>query len=207
MASTRHKHVLVTKLKGAGQQALKNGLNEVEVREVLLNAVTSHQDIDNSSFSLKRKKIILYSVIFAAFAIIATSYYQTWDPRCIIANNLLMLELARPAVSCDVCKDMQQVATVDGETFSKEQFLANYAYNGIPLLVKGGARNWTALTTFNFNYLRDLYQETEGALDAVQNDCQFFPYKSDFLTLAQVFEMSEARSRIDPGEKQWYVGW
>lgn len=129
------------------------------------------------------------------------------DPRCLIGNNMVILELARPAVSCDLCKDLQEVPTVDGATFTKEEFLKGFAYNGIPLLVKGGAQNWTALDTFSFEYLKDLYEETEGALEAVEDDCQFFAYKTDFGSMAEVFNMSKARSEFREGEKQWYVGW
>lgn len=190
---------LIAKLRAVGQQALDDGFNKADVKELLLNSVPNP--------SQKRNNMLFYSVVTVMVACLVGGSIATWDPRCIVANNLLLMELSRPGVSCDVCKNISRVPTVDGDTFSKEEFLRDYAYNGIPLLVKGGAKNWTALTTFNFNYLKDLFEQTEGALEAVEFDCQFFPYKTSFLTLAEVFNMSAARSRIDEGEQQWYVGW
>ena len=119
----------------------------------------------------------------------------------------MVLELARPAVSCEVCKDLDSVPTVDGDKLDRKLFMEKYAYSGIPLLVKGGARNWTALDTFNFDYLRDLFQQTDGALEAVERDCQFFPYKTEFMSMEEVFDMPRARSQFKEGEKLWYVGW
>lgn len=186
------------KLKALYESNKKKGLKDTDWNKLIL--ATSHH-------LAWRRKLVMYSVFAGFIALVIGAMFGTMDPRCIVGNNLILLELARPAVTCDVCRSLESVPTVDGDTFTKEQFLQNYAYNGIPLLVKGGARNWTALNTFSFPYLKDLFENTDGALEAVEHDCQFFPYKTDFLNMAEVFNMSEARSRLEPGEKQWYVGW
>ena len=213
MASSKTKENLLNEFRTIRQLAVVDGLSDKAVKDLFVNSVTTSLLKEQSSTAKcsaekhEKRGYVYYSVIVAVLAVVAFLYYQTMDPRCAISSNLLLLELARPAVSCDVCKDMKQVPTVDGDTFTKEKFLKDYAYNGIPLLIKGGAKNWTALDTFSFNYLKELYEQTDGALEAVEFDCQFFPYKTSFLTLAEVFNMSEARSRIAEGEKQWYVGW
>lgn len=166
-------------------------------------------NVDSHDNPRKRnsKRFILFPIIISIIGVLAYASYEEWDPKCIVSNNLFLIELSRPSVSCDVCQDFEQVPTVDGDSFTKEDFIKNFAYNGAPLLVKGGARNWTALSTFSFQYLKDLFENTEGALEAVEHDCQFFRYNTEFLNMADVFRMPEARSKFLPGEKQWYVGW
>ena len=207
MGSSATQKRLISKINSVYQKALDDGFTDAKVLEILLASNLKKHAENDASMRRTRSRFFCCSVSVAVIAMMATTYYMTLDPRCIIANNLVLQELARPAVSCDVCKDMFQVPTVNGDTFTREEFLKDYAYNGIPLLVKGGANNWTALQVFSYNYLKDLFVNTEGALEAVEFDCQFFPYKTKFLTLAEVFAMSEARSRIDEGEEQWYVGW
>lgn len=44
-------------------------------------------------------------------------------------------------------------------------------------------------------------------MDSVHEDCQFLNFKSNFITLRDVFDMSEERVKFKAGEKPWYVGW
>lgn len=202
---TSNAEKLTDLLKKVHKKAHTAGLSNNEIKKLLvqsMQSLTSKKSSDQNA-----RKILGYVLLATLVAALAFVWYETMDPRCIIGNNLLMLELSRPAVSCDVCKTMTDVAVVDGEEITKELFLKEYAYNGIPLLVKGGARNWTALHLFSFGYFKDLYETTQDGLESIENDCQFFPYKTDFLSMRAVFKMSEARSRIEKGEKEWYVGW
>lgn len=201
MAKKDNKDQLFSKLKSVGVQAAKEGHSHSAIADLL------HRHHDNNKTGYSKQKIICYSLVVAALSLFLYAYYDSSDPRCLISNNLLVMELARPAVSCDMCKGIDHVPTVDGDTFTKEQFLRDFAYTGVPLLVKGGAKNWTALSTFNFEYLRDLYESTEGALESIDTDCQFFPYKSEFDSMAEVFEMSEEQSKFEKGQQEWYVGW
>lgn len=195
-------------------QKFSNKLKQLRNKAVQEKAVTKedwNESVQRATLKYEKgnkgRGFLFYSLVGAVIGLYAYVQYATMDPRCIVGTNLAVMELARPAVSCDLCKDLEEVPTVDGETFTKADFLKNYAYNGIPLLVKGAAKNWTALSTFSFKYLKMLYESTEGALEAVEQDCQFFPYKTDFQSMAEVFNMSEARSEFREGERQWYVGW
>lgn len=37
--------------------------------------------------------------------------------------------------------------------------------------------------------------------------CQFFPYKTEFGTLAEALRMDERRASMEPGYVPWYIGW
>lgn len=212
----QNKERLIAELQKVSREAAKQGLSVGNIQTLMsshqhrsTNASTCSTGPDSpllNNNKLKRK-MVKYSAIIALLIAFIAAYWATSDPKCIVGNNLLLLEVSRPAVNCDMCKNIEKMPTVNGDAMTKELFLSEYAYNGVPLLVKGGARNWTALTTFSYKYFKDLFEGTEGALEAVQNDCQFFPYKTNFLTMNDVFNMSEERSRLEPGEKEWYVGW
>lgn len=60
--------------------------------------------------------------------------------------------------------------------------------------------NWTATETFSFSFFKSLY-------DGEDANCQFFPYKTEFKSLQDVFDMSASRSLLEEGTKPWYVGW
>jgi hypothetical protein len=62
--------------------------------------------------------------------------------------------------------------------------------------------NWTALESFSFEFFKELYADSTA-----QYNCQFFPYETEFTSLAQVFNMSSHRASLKLGAKPWYVGW
>lgn len=83
-----------------------------------------------------------------------------------------------------------------------------YAYSSAPIIIKNAVSHWPAVALLNYTYLKDLYLKTPGALESVHEDCQFLHFKSNFMTLDQVFAMPEARAQMSsPGEQPWYVGW
>lgn len=75
-----------------------------------------------------------------------------------------------------------------------------YAYSGRPVVVVDAAINWTATEVFSFPFFKSLYEGVDG-------NCQFFPYRTEFKSLREVFEMSADRSLLEEGTEPWYVGW
>lgn len=75
------------------------------------------------------------------------------------------------------------------------------------MIIKGAAAHWPAMHLLNFTYLKSLYNSVPGAIDYVHEECQFLHFKSNFVTLHDVFAMSEARVNNTNGEDAWYVGW
>lgn len=88
---------------------------------------------------------------------------------------------------------------------TQERFIKEYAYSGIPVLVKGGASHWPALETFSFKYFKKLYIRMKALEKFEERQCQFFSYKTNLRTLRDVFEMSKKRAALK--KDQWYIGW
>ncbi|CAB0000745.1 unnamed protein product [Nesidiocoris tenuis] len=62
-------------------------------------------------------------------------------------------------------------------------------------------KNWTAPSVFSFEFFRELYSDSTA-----QDQCQFFPYQTEFRSLWEVFQMSIERSRLTDGTDPWYIG-
>ena len=83
--------------------------------------------------------------------------------------------------------------------------MRHHAYTGIPVLIKEGAKNWSALETFSYDYFKKLYMK-KSVIEQLENeDCSFFGYKTNFGSLYQVFKMSKKRAALK--KDQWYIGW
>ncbi|XP_046993418.1 uncharacterized protein LOC124605642 [Schistocerca americana] len=124
--------------------------------------------------------------------------------RCILPNNYFVWEATRPITDCEMCKDVKEVLVFHNIT--REKF-KNYAYSSRPMLMKGAASKWPAMRTFDYHFLRDLYQRIDGAYESVEDECQILTFKTEFKTLEEVFSMPESRVKLEVGEKPWYVGW
>ncbi|GFU30016.1 uncharacterized protein NPIL_514491 [Nephila pilipes] len=115
------------------------------------------------------------------------------------------MEVTRPIANCEICKNIDSFTILENVT--KEEF-SKYAYLGHPLLVRDGCKNWTALDIFNYDFFKHLYITTEGAYRSVEEECQFFPFRTTFLSLQEVFNMTESRAKMaSKNEETWYIGW
>ena len=65
---------------------------------------------------------------------------------------------------------------------------------------------WPALKTFSYEFFADLYDSTAGAYQSVEDECQFLPFKTNFLSLQQAFHMNTERAKLRSGQP-WYIGW
>ncbi|KAK3090225.1 hypothetical protein FSP39_010199 [Pinctada imbricata] len=127
------------------------------------------------------------------------------ESRCIVDNSGFMIEIARPKTNCNMCKNLKSVPIETNIT--RDIFAEKYAYTAVPVLIKHATLDWTAMGNFSFHFFQDLYKNTKGALDKVEDECQFFPYKTEFDSLGEVFNMSDDRATFKEGEKPWYIGW
>lgn len=55
--------------------------------------------------------------------------------------------------------------------------------------------------------LKRLYEQTDGSYESFEEGCQFLSFRTDLLSLKEVFSMSDSGARNDPDEDPWYVGW
>ncbi|XP_008207611.1 uncharacterized protein LOC100119666 [Nasonia vitripennis] len=135
--------------------------------------------------------------VFLGFA--ARSQFRSLRfEKCLIEQPSFARQLFRPAEDCSICKDVQQVEKISN--VDPRDFEERYAYSGRPVVVTDAAANWTAMESFSFAFLRELYKDQEA-------NCQFFPYKTEFRSLRDVFNMSTSRALMQAGSKPWYVGW
>jgi hypothetical protein len=130
--------------------------------------------------------------------------YNMEKERCLIMGRE-SLDIARPPVDCGICigiKDVDRVSNLTPDTFEDK-----YAYSGRPVVITDGTKSWTAIKTFTFEFFKNIYAHDSPVLLNVEENCQFFPYKTTFESLGEVFNMSSDRAHMKDGSKPWYVGW
>ena len=209
---------LTTKLIGWKERCLKDGLAE----DVILAKLKQHlknRNVDTGKLRLgrggghvvRRTVWVLLPLLFAACAISCYIFsedileYTGIHNSCWMETNELSDEITRHMFDCEMCRDLKTVPVV--YDISKEEFEDKYAYTSKPVLVKEGTTNWTAMQTFNYAYFKELYVNTKGALDEVEEQCQFFPYQTNFLELRDAFNMTDERANYNENEEPWYIGW
>lgn len=220
----KNRQKLITEFRKLHDGAIDKGLSFEKIRDVLLD---KHHPDENSNLKKsagKRKKyckgwMIKLSIFAAIIAILCGGLAVFYDIQslddlnnfiyhdspCAISNNGFLMEIARPLMNCEICRDFRAVPIE--ENITTEKFMEKYAYSGLPVLIKNATQSWTAMSNFSFHFFKDLYTNTKGALESVEDECQFFPYKTEFETLAEVFNISDARANFSEGEKPWYIGW
>ncbi|KAK7507455.1 hypothetical protein BaRGS_00001390 [Batillaria attramentaria] len=98
---------------------------------------------------------------------------------CLVGFGIFTEEIVRPLVDCEMCRKLNAVAIE--RNLSQETFAEKYAYSGIPVLVKEGIVNWSAIS---------------------------LPTTTEFTTLIDALNgISDERASCQPGEKPWYFGW
>lgn len=110
----------------------------------------------------------------------------------------------RKPEDCSICKGINKVDRISN--ISQQDFDEFYALKAKPVIITDGTRGWDAQDLFSFNFFKDLYEKYDTGRTG-RTVCQFFPYKTEFDSLREALNMSEARARLEPGTKEWYIGW
>ena len=153
----------------------------------------------NCAFSWPIKNETLHRLWFKLYdADIETEHCSVYIPESV--NDIF-----RPPVECSFCRGVKEVKTV--YNISQDEFEDLYAYTGVPVVIGDGTANWTAPKYFSFDFFKKIYANGSVALNKQQQNCQFFPYKTDFRHLGEVFQMSKERALMTDGSKPWYIGW
>lgn len=142
--------------------------------------------------------------------VILSAWFEMFDTdmekeQCIVDTHELMMDSFRPPVDCSVCRGIEQVDHV--KDITPKEFEQRYAYSGRPVVIVDGAKNWTATDIFSWEFFKSIYSEDSPALENQEQHCQFFPYKTEFRNLREVFNMSEERAHMKAGSSPWYIGW
>lgn len=183
--------------------ALNNGLSAELMCKVVNESINPRPTKVKSENCCQRHFLLFICICCIFLGIIFQS--ELFKSRCAVPNNYLVMEITRPLTDCKICRGVDSVIVFENVT--KATF-AKYAYSGKPMLVKGATNNWTALNYFNFTFFKKLYDSIDDAYQSVEEECQFFPYKTDFLSLEAVFHMPEEQAYMsDPHAKTWYIGW
>ena len=200
-------------------KALQQGISDSELHQSM-KALLAVPNEGNATSRRWRKilncmqdpahRIHMLMVLLAlSVGALVASYELLYDyvlsTPCLLDSNHVTDELYRPRVDCSMCRDVQSVP--EERNLSQNKFYTQYAFTGRPVLVKQAILNWTAMSHFSFKFFQKLYRETEGALAIIEEDCQFFPYGTEFITLSDALGMSDERATFQPGELPWYIGW
>lgn len=108
----------------------------------------------------------------------------------------------RKSEDCKICRGVKEVGRMTN--MSKTLFEKSYAHTGVPVIISDGAIKWPAVNTFTYEFFKQVYNNNNQDID---NECQFFPYKTEFKSLMEVFNMSANRAKLLPGTEPWYIGW
>lgn len=159
-------------------------------------------------FTEGKNVIFMYGVLLMILLFVATPAL-VWlieyilSTRCFIGMGYLSWEITRPISNCRHCSGL--LAPIVLENVTREEF-EPYAYSSQPIIVKGAAKHWEAVKSLNYSFLKDIYQRVPGAIDSVHDDCQFLHFKSNFVTLRDVFARVKGEEPLEDGN-EWYVGW
>lgn len=136
---------------------------------------------------------------------VAESMGYNDEEQCFLENYEFLSDMLRPVVDCTICQDIRIVDRVSN--LSHSEFMAKYAFTGRPVVVTDGTKDWSASDHFNFQFFKKLYKRNSPNLSGEGGEeCQFFPYRTDFETLGDVFQMP-AEMRDGVSGKPWYIGW
>lgn len=161
----------------------------------------------SSIYLLSMIVVILLTIFFSflvKFPILDILVDNTLGIRCVIPNNYFIWEATRPVTDCSICENVTEVLSL--QNISRENF-AKFAYTSRPLVIRNAAAHWPAMKVFNFEFFKELFENIEGSYESVEEECQFLTFKTEFLSLKDVFNMSKKRLENAEGEKPWYVGW
>ena len=196
---------LSEKFKELKTKALEKGATEKEVIRQFLSEVRSEPSRSSRRGKWLKIVFLLLPLLLASLGYYAFNDLKLFDETspCTIDNSLFVLEAARPITDCKMCEGITEVPKLSGLTV--ETFVNNFAFSSKPLVVKDATVNWTAMHEFSYEYFRKLYSESETALNVTDEECQFFPYKTEFYSLREVFNISKERAEFKA--EPWYIGW
>lgn len=167
-----------------------NSFKELKLKLVIKKEAKAKQSLILNLISIDLIILLLLNIIFAIYLFKFINYYfydeknaidiksdfnqlylymvSLWfkfnkfdvitKEECALPIPELLNSILRPISDCKMCDDLLEIPIV--ETISKKEFLDKYAYTGVPLLVKNGASNWTAINTFSFEFFKELYSNT-----------------------------------------------
>lgn len=149
------------------------------------------------------KKEVITSKMIAQFVADKILDFDLEKETCFFPIPEFILDIFRPPVDCSICSNVSSVDRV--RNISPKHFFETYAYTGRPVVIEDGMTNWTAHKYFSFHYFKQIYSADSPVMKGNDPQCQFFPYKTSFNSLQEVFQMPEKDANMEG--KPWYIGW
>ena len=92
------------------------------------------------------------------------------------------------------CVDVDKIDDVDFAEMTEELYNERYAATNRPVIIRNISSEWAAMTTVDYDWLKEQYTASAEILDKDAHNCFFKCYKTDeFKTLRDVFLMSRDR--------------
>ena len=156
--------------------------------------------------------VILVGVLAAAIGVRAGVYKKdliavAHSTRCLVSNNEVVKEFVRPVFNCELCRNTSRIERI--ANISRQEFIEKYAYGTVPVVITGAANGWKALDSFSYLYFKNLYTKDVVVMDDIVQGCQFINWGYHFDSIEEVFNMTDAKTKLEPGpgDDSWYVGW
>lgn len=186
---------------GLNREFMKSGFSTKELQNACLEPNCSKHT--NSTLFIA---FLLLAWLLATYeyGLLTSAINYLLGVRCIVPNNYFVWEATRPVSDCNFCKEITKPLVLKNVT--REEF-APYTYSSKPIVIKQAFLHWPAMKYFDFYFFKKLYESISDSYKSVDEECQFLHFKSDFISIRDVFEMTEARVKNEPGQKSWYVGW
>ncbi|KAL7730560.1 hypothetical protein ACLKA6_000555 [Drosophila palustris] len=158
----------------------------------------------NCEASPHTQDLIKWTKFILCLGLVAYSldYYHTelQGQRCALSVSRALSYVFRPPERCDFCSNIKSIPHLSD--LSPAKFEADFAYSGVPIIVRDAMQNWTATTLFNYRYFQNAYRKTKRKQRLSR--CQFLPYKTGFQDIYEALDMPQDRVM---GEAPWYFGW
>ncbi|XP_003382910.1 PREDICTED: uncharacterized protein LOC100641282 [Amphimedon queenslandica] len=154
---------------------------------------------------LKAAYILLYRLL--PLVLLLSSLYSQLqlliqkDP-CLLAQPMLH-DFATKIIDCNSCVNITNAVTIN--SISVMDFMNNHATSLQPVLMKGAASNWPAMSIFSYEYFKGLYTKNPEAVTHDREEGQFFPYSSGIFTLDEFLSLDNETASFKG--KKWYIGW
>ncbi|XP_076459673.1 uncharacterized protein LOC143292892 [Babylonia areolata] len=189
--------------------ALNRGVNDKQLGDIIKNRKSPETKVQRSSVDPAHRLHVLVLLLAVSVGLVVGGYklifaHMVTSP-CMVKKCKIGNEIFRPRVNCSMCRDIFHAT--EAWNLSAEEFQEKYAFSIRPVLVKEAISNWTAMSHFSFKFFQKLYRETSGSLESVKMDQMFYPYETEFVSLADALNMSDERGAYLPGQKPWYFGW
>ncbi|XP_044268982.1 uncharacterized protein LOC123014135 isoform X2 [Tribolium madens] len=188
------KHIFL----GLNREFIKSGFSTKELQNACLPKCSKHT---NSALFIAFLLLALLLATSYEYGLFTSAINYFLGVRCIVPNNYFVWEATRPVSNCNFCKDVNEPLVLKNVT--REEF-APYAYSSRPIIIKQAFLHWPAMKYFDFHFFKELYNSISDSYKSVDEECQFLHFKSNFISIRDVFEMSEARVQNKPGEKSCY---